>query len=155
MRRTSWPAETGPWNRTARTNRSCRLLALGLAALLNLPGCGRQQEVAVARIAEPLTVQVTTPQLRNIVRVVGQPSFVESYERTSIYPKLSAYIEKWYVDIGDKVKKGQTLASLFVPETREDWETKKRTVKLDKSKVILAKKVVEVSEANVESAEAQ
>ena len=59
------------------------------------------------------------PQLRKIVRVVGQPSFVQSYERTSIYPKMTAFIEKWNVDIGDKVRKGDVLADLFVPELRE------------------------------------
>ena len=60
------------------------------------------------------------PQLRKIVRIVGQPSFVQSYERTSIYPKLTAFIEKWNVDIGDKVQKGDVLADLFVPELRRE-----------------------------------
>ena len=35
------------------------------------------------------------------------------------------------MDIGDKVKKGQVLATLFVPELVEDFGTKKATVKLD------------------------
>ena len=94
------------------------------------------------------------PQVRNIVRVVGQPSFIESYERTSIYPKLTGYIEKWNVDIGDKVKKGETLATLFVPELVEDFATKKATVKLDEERIELAKQVVEVAEADVKAAEA-
>ncbi len=52
---------------------------------------------------------------------VGQPSFIEAYERTSIYPKLTGYIEKWIVDIGDRVKKGEMLATLFVPELVEEY----------------------------------
>ena len=92
--------------------------------------------------------------VRNIVRVVGQPSFVESYERTSIYPKLTGYIEKWIVDIGDKVKKGEVLATLFVPELVEDFGTKKATVKLDQERIELALKLVKVAEADVQSAEA-
>ncbi len=75
------------------------------------------------------------PQLRKIVRVVGQPSFVQSYERTSIYPKVTAFIEKWNVDIGDKVRKGDVLADLFVPEMREDLGTKKATVEYDQEQV--------------------
>ena len=63
----------------------------------------------------PRRVQLLRPQVRKIVRVVGQPSFIESYERTSIYAKPSAYILKWIVDIGDKVKKGDVLATLFAP----------------------------------------
>ena len=64
---------------------------------------------------KPPTVRLIQPQVRNIVRVVGQPSFIESYERTSIYPKPTAYIQNWIVDIGDKVKKGDVLATLFAP----------------------------------------
>jgi multidrug efflux pump subunit AcrA (membrane-fusion protein) len=106
-------------------------------------------------VAEPPAVQVTRPDVRDIARVVGQPSFVESYERTSIFPKVTGYIEKWYADIGDKVKKGGLLATLFVPELREDWETKKAEVKLDKERVDLALKVVAVAEADVKAAEAK
>ena len=71
-------------------------------------------------VTEPPTVRLIQPQVRNIVRVVGQPSFIQSYERSSVYPKMNAYIQKWIVDIGDKVKKGDVLATLFVPELVED-----------------------------------
>ncbi len=101
------------------------------------------------------SVRVVRPELRNITRVVGQPSFVESYERTSIFPKLSGYIEKWYVDIGDTVKKDQVLADLFVPEIEEDYRTKKATVELDKQRVELAKKTVLVADADVKAADAR
>ena len=73
---------------------------------------------------------------------------------TSVFPKLTGYIEKWNVDIGDKVKKGQTLATLFVPELVEDFGTKKATVELDKQRIELAKKVVKVAAADVKSAQA-
>ena len=70
-------------------------------------------------------------------------------------PKLTAYIEKWNVDIGDKVKKGDVLATLFVPELVEDYGTKKATVELDEERIELAQKVVEVAEADVKAAEAR
>lgn len=99
--------------------------------------------------------QVIHPQRRTISRVVEQPSFVVAYERNSVYPKVTAYIEKWIVDIGDKVKKGDVLATLFVPELREEWESRKRTVTLDKSRVELALKQVKVAQANVKAAQAR
>ena len=102
----------------------------------------------------PRPYRLIHPSVRNIVRVVGQPSFIESYERTSIYPKVTGYIEKWIVDIGDKVKKGEVLATLFVPETVEDFGTKKATVELDKERIELALKLVKVAEADVQAAEA-
>ena len=100
-------------------------------------------------------MRLIQPQPRKIVRVVGQPSFIESYERTSIYPKPTAYIEKWIVDIGDKVKKVDVLATLFAPELVEELGTKKAAVVLDRERIALAKEVVEVDKADVEAAEAR
>jgi multidrug efflux pump subunit AcrA (membrane-fusion protein) len=131
---------------------ACGGLVLGLAAALAAPGCGHKAENEVPSAAEPPTVQIVHPEYRKIVRTVGQPSFVEAYERTSIYPKVTGFIEQWNVDIGDKVKKGDVLARLFVPELVEDCETKHRTVRLDQKKVKLAEAVVEVARADVEAA---
>jgi multidrug efflux pump subunit AcrA (membrane-fusion protein) len=117
-------------------------------------GCSGEPEIDYTSVAEPPAVRLVSPDRRTIVRVVGQPSFVESYERTSIYPKMSAYIDKWIVDIGDTVKKGDVLAILFVPELVEDLGTKKATVLLDKQRIDLAKKLVDVAAADVEAAQA-
>jgi HlyD family secretion protein len=106
-------------------------------------------------VSEPPVLSVLHPQLRSIARVVGQPSFVQSYERTSIYPKVNGYIEKWNVDIGDRVRKGDVLADLFVPELREQWETKKATVGFRSERVRLAQEDVEVAAAEVDAAKAR
>ncbi|HET6881343.1 MAG TPA: efflux RND transporter periplasmic adaptor subunit [Pirellulales bacterium] len=94
------------------------------------------------------------PQQRRMTHIVGQPSFVQSYERTSIYPKTTGFIEKWNVDIGDQVQKGDVLADLFVPELRELWQTKKNEVIYDRQRVEYARELVEVAKAEVEAAEA-
>ena len=143
------------WTMVRNHCAGCRWLAFGLVAALAIPGCGHKSEETATSVSEPPTVQVIKPQYRKIVRKVGQPSFVESYERTSIFPKVTGYIEKWNVDIGDTVKKGDVLATLFVPELVEDCETKHRTVDLDKERVDLALKIVEVAKADVQAAEAR
>ncbi len=132
----------------------CRWLMFWLLAAFVAPGCRHEPDTDYSSASEPPTIRLIHPSVRNIVRVVGQPSFIESYERTSIYPKLTGYIEKWNVDIGDKVKKGEVLATLFVPELVEDFGTKKATVKLDQQRIELALKLVTVAEADVRSAEA-
>ena len=68
-----------------------------------------QDKTEVKSVAKPPTVRLIQPQVRNIVRRVGQPSFIESYERTSIYPKLTGYIEKWLFKPGAEVSAGQVL----------------------------------------------
>jgi multidrug efflux pump subunit AcrA (membrane-fusion protein) len=128
------------------------LLWVGLLAALATPGCRHKAEVHATSVSAPQTVQIVNPQVRTIVRLVGQPSFIESYERSSVYPKMNAYIQKWIVDIGDKVKKGDVLARLFVPELVEDYGTKKATVALNQERVALAKEAVEVARANVKAA---
>ncbi len=129
-------------------------LVFWLVAALLAPGCGRKPKNVHVSVAEPPAFQVIHPPIRQITRVIGQPSFIESYERTTIYPKMDAYIEKWNVDIGDKVKKGDTLATLFVPEIVEDFGTKNATVELDKERIELAEKLVTVADADVKAARA-
>jgi len=143
---------------TSGTAATCRRSLLGISlplAALMASGCGHKDESHHESASKPPTVKIVYPEVRTIIRYVGQPSFIEAYERTSIYPKLTGYIEKWIVDIGDKVKKGQMLAKLFVPELVEDFGTKKATVILDEQRVDMAKKVVEVADADVKAARAR
>jgi multidrug efflux pump subunit AcrA (membrane-fusion protein) len=126
----------------------CFLMALVLA------GCSKDRKVAPS-VSEPPEMSVIHPQPRTISRVVGQPSFVQAYERSSIYPKMTAYIEKWNVDIGDRVQKGDVLADLFVPELRENWSTKKAAVEFSQERVKFAIKNVDVAGSQLEAAKAR
>jgi multidrug efflux pump subunit AcrA (membrane-fusion protein) len=128
------------------------LLFALLFAAFGTTACHRETKSNYTRVGEPPTVRLVKPQLRKIVRVVGQPSFVQSYERSSVYPKMNAYILNWIVDIGDKVKKGDVLANLFVPELVVDHGTKEATVVLARERIALAKEVVEVATADVKAA---
>ncbi len=132
----------------------CRRRVWWLLTALAAPGCGHETKIDFASEPKPADLRLIQPQVRNIVRVVGQPSFIESYERTPIYPKPTAYIQKWIVDIGDKVKKGTVLADLFAPELVEEYAKKEAIVVLDQERIALALKVVEVAEADVKAAQA-
>jgi HlyD family secretion protein len=105
-------------------------------------------------VSQPPELEAIHPQHRDIVTLVGQPSFVQAYGRTSIYPKMTALIENWNVDIGDKVQKGDVVADPFVPELREQWETKKANVEYANEEVRVALRNVEVSSADVAAARA-
>jgi HlyD family secretion protein len=142
------------WSTVSDRFAACSPFVFWVLAALVAPGCGHEARIEFTHDTKPPTVQVINPAVRNIVRVVGQPSFIESYERTSIYPKPTAYIQKWIVDIGDKVKKGDVLAILFAPELIEEDGTKKATVVLDRERIVLAKEMVEVAKADVKAAEA-
>jgi HlyD family secretion protein len=142
-------------DRRLRSSRPIVLLAFGLMAALSAPGCHHEEENHYTSIGTPPSVHLVQPQVRDIVKVVGQPSFTQSYERSSVYPKMNAYIKNWIVDIGDRVKKGDALAHLFVPELVEDHATKRATVVLDRERVALANVVVDVATADVDAAQAR
>lgn len=146
----AWRQRPSLWRTTMPTP---RWLVIGLAAFL-ASGCGKKEETHYTSVSKPPSVRLVQPQKRDIVRVVGQPSFIVAYERTSIYPKMTAYIEQWIVDIGDRVKKNDVLATLFVPELVESYRTKKAIVQLDKERIDLAQKMVDVAAADVEAAKA-
>jgi multidrug efflux pump subunit AcrA (membrane-fusion protein) len=145
MHRIYWPIVS---DRSAGRRR----LTFGLLAALAATGCGGEKKITFSSVSEPPTVQLVEPKVRTIVRVVGQPSFIQAYEHTAIYAKLPSYIEKWIVDIGDKVKKNDVLATLFMPELVEQHRTKKADVALAKDLIDQSLKLLDVANANVEAA---
>jgi membrane fusion protein (multidrug efflux system) len=75
------------------------------------------------------------------------------YETTTLYAKISGYLEKINVDKGDKVTEGELLASINNPEIDQqynsavtDLENKKKVAERDKQ--LLAKKFIAQEEAD-------
>lgn len=126
----------------------CFLLVFLLGSI---SGCGKKSDPAPPAPTMP-EVELVSPVRRDIRRTVGQPAFVNAYEQTSIYPKLTGFIEKWNVDIGDKVKKDQVLATVFIPELLEESKLKQATVLLDRVLVDQSRKKVEVAEGTLKAA---
>ena len=84
----------------------------------------RRRPARAGTAASPAVVRVTSsrPSGRPIRRTTEQPGQIEAFEITPIHAKLAGYVESVAVDIGDKVKKGQVLAELRVPEVEADLE---------------------------------
>src|SRR4051794_6038421 len=62
----------------ASLRRPASLLLIGLLAALAAPGCHHEEGSHYTSVAEPPTVRLIQPTVRKIVRVVGQPSFIEA-----------------------------------------------------------------------------
>lgn len=52
------------------------------------------------------------------VREINLPGELESFYETDIFPRVSSYVNKIHVEIGDRVEKGQLLAELDAPELK-------------------------------------
>lgn len=132
------------------TNAIVVLFALALVA-----GCGKKSVVTTPPVTDTPTVQLVGPTKRDLVRNVGQPSFIDSYEQTAIYAKLAGYVEKWNSDIGDRLKPGDLLATIFIPELQQEFNLKKAEVVMNQALVAQSEKLVEVADANLKAAVAK
>jgi RND family efflux transporter MFP subunit len=62
-------------------------------------------------------VQVVQPERQSLHRRRTLPASVEPYEVVRLYAKVAGYLADIRVDIGDRVRKNETLAVIEVPET--------------------------------------
>ena len=122
------------------------LLLPGLAC-----GCSNPPPPAAPISLDP-TVKVVRAQRRTVKRTVAQPGTIDAYERTALYAKVSGFVEKWYVDIGDRVKKGAPVVELMSPELVEQHQQMQAQVELDQAMVEQSRKLVLVAESNVTAA---
>lgn len=93
------------------------LLLAGLSSIvaLGLSACGSKSanDASAAEIPSATVSSVTRGTIVHSLSLAGQ---FQPYQVVDVHAKVSGYIRKIYVDIGDRVHKGQVLAVLEVPE---------------------------------------
>jgi HlyD family secretion protein len=123
-------------------------------------GCGRtpanptQVPAAPAGPGAPLAVTVGHPERHELRRTVEQPGHIEAFAETPLLAKVPGFVKAVNVDIGDRVKTGDILAELSVPEMEEELKQKQATVMQMVAEVDQARKMLAAAEAHVKSAEA-
>ncbi len=126
------------------------LLLPGLAC-----GCSETKPPPAPPISLSPTVKVVHAQYRTVKRTVEQPGVISAYQRTALYAKVSGFVRKWNVDIGDRVKKGATLVELTAPELVAQHRQMQAQVELDRALVTQAHKQHVVAQHNVTAATKQ
>jgi RND family efflux transporter MFP subunit len=93
-----------------------QLISLSLAGLLILSGCNRKQDGGSIIQAVPVrTVSVVKQRLSEPVRTSG---FLSSESEMKLSFKTGGLIDKIFVEEGERVRKGRTLAALKLDEIR-------------------------------------
>lgn len=94
------------------------ILAAGLAlpALAGVIACRSKDTGSEANAAEIPSATVAAVKRGSIVHTLNLAGQFQSYQVIEVHAKVSGYIRHIYVDIGDKVRQGQVLAVLEVPE---------------------------------------
>ncbi len=113
------PAPGGIWNLARKLD--WRVVAVLLLVGISLPiwHAMRSQaraEAAVPPAAPTVLVPVGTVTREDIYNEVPFPAEFRPYEEVELHAKVSGYVSDMKVDFGDRVKAGQLLATLEVPE---------------------------------------
>jgi RND family efflux transporter MFP subunit len=80
------------------------------------------ETATAARADAPPPVEVVTLSLAPPTQVLRLPGEVRGWYSSTIYARVSGYVAKWFVDIGDRVKKDEVLATIDTPELDSQLE---------------------------------
>jgi RND family efflux transporter MFP subunit len=104
--------------------------------------------------AKPFPVHVVKPTPGGLARTAQRPARLIAAQQQNIVPLISGTIKQVGVDIGDRVKKGQTLLVLDAPLLRKELEQAMAAVKMAEAQAEEAEAHVITAEADVKFAEA-
>ncbi len=100
--------------------RVSQALVSSLVVTVALAGCKDRSAVADTSSQPPAAV-VSPVQRGNISHVLSLAGQFQPYQLIDVHAKVSGYVRRIYVDIGDRVHAGQTLAVLEVPELNAQY----------------------------------
>jgi multidrug efflux pump subunit AcrA (membrane-fusion protein) len=80
-------------------------------------------------------VDVITAQPASVGQDLVLPGQTAAWYETTIYARVSGYVAKWMVDIGDHVKKGQVMALIETPELDAELAAARAQLKASEAQV--------------------
>lgn len=139
---------------------SCRTGSVAAVALVLLSGCDRPvaHDAGSSGGLPPMRATVVQPQRHQLVRTVDLPGRVEAFESAPLCAKVTGFVQKVLVDIGDPIqgpkdnKPGSILCELLVPELNEELAEKTAAIAQTKAEIQQADAGVKVAESAVASA---
>ncbi|MGD1147587.1 MAG: efflux RND transporter periplasmic adaptor subunit [Thermoanaerobaculaceae bacterium] len=105
------------------------LAALAVAAsilVLFVSACSRSRE---AKAHQAPTVAVARVAVEDLTRDLSLTAELRPFQEIEVMAKVAGFVKAIYVDIGDRVKKGQLLALLEVPEMVDDLASGRAALK--------------------------
>jgi RND family efflux transporter MFP subunit len=82
-------------------------------------------------------VDVVTVGPPSGTQVLVLPGETAAWYTTTIYARVNGYVDKWFVDIGDHVKKGEILATIDAPEVDAELNAAKARLKASEAQVLV------------------
>ncbi len=101
-----------------------------------------------------LHVEVVHPRKGDMDRTTVQPGTVQPYEFAQLYAGVSGYLKTQEVDIGDRVKRGQILAVVDVPDLEKQVQKCQAALEQARARVVQMQARVTTAKADLEAAQA-
>jgi len=97
-------------------------VALAAVAAVTSTSCGSSHPVEAKTLADAdvPTVAVTRAEPADLSHSIVLTAEFKPYQEVDVMAKVAGFVKNIYVDIGDRVRDGQLLATLEVPEMRDD-----------------------------------
>jgi len=121
--------------------------AVLLGTVSAISSCHSGAGVSDAKAAAMATARVAVAQRGSISHVLTLAGQFQPYQVVDVHPKISGYMKRINVDIGDIVQQGQTLAVLEVPELRAQLQQTVFEVEQSKQEINRAQREIDRAEA--------
>ena len=138
------------------------LLAL---TLILAAGCGHSDrsgdsaasKSAAAKSEEGKTAGITVvhPERRDLRMTVVQPGTIEAFETAPMYARIAGYVQKYNYNIGDRVKAGDVLVDMWIPDVVQELAQRSAAVKRADVQIRVADSNLRAAEATVETGRAR
>jgi HlyD family secretion protein len=148
-------------------NRSIRKVAMPgtfLLALCLATGCrhadrggesaGSKAARAKSEEGKTAGISVVHPEKSDIRMTVVQPGTIQAYEVAPMFSRIAGYVEKYNYNIGDRVKPGDVLLEMWIPDLVEQLAQKAAAVKRAEVQIRVTQSALRAAEAKVETARA-
>jgi RND family efflux transporter MFP subunit len=118
----------------------CGLICCGLTS------CNRQPEVVNAAETTPVVpvVKAARSDLTNDIKLTAE---FEPYQEVDVMAKVSGYVSSIRVDIGDRVADGAALATLEIPEMKNELAKADATIQAAEADVAAARDELQRAES--------
>lgn len=93
------------------------------------------------------SVEVVKPKHMAMFRSLNVPATIEAYETADLYARVSGYVGDVRTDIGDKVKSGDVLCIIEVPEMADELRQAEAVLGAKEAKLLQARAMIETVHA--------
>ena len=117
---------------------SLALAVLAVMTALMLESCSGGEEKKVEAKEQSVTVGVTKVVKKNLGRTLTVSAELVPFQEIDVYAKEAGYVKKLLVDYGTRVKAGQTMAVLEIPELEAQLQEDQAEIKNAANQVLRA-----------------